>query len=74
MDKLKELMEQRQKLIERIMHLENDLRKSMDQDPEANALDEENREFLKGLYRVEKENLAKLDADINKQQFSNIGM
>ncbi len=66
MDKLKELIEQRQKLSERIKHLENDLRKSMDQDPEANALDEKNIEFLKGLYQVERENLAKLDADISK--------
>ncbi|MGZ3789232.1 MAG: hypothetical protein ACXVLQ_11955 [Bacteriovorax sp.] len=66
MDKLIELIGQRQKLRERIKHLENDLTKSMDQDPEANALDEKDREFLQGLYRVERENLAKLDADINK--------
>ncbi|MGZ3596397.1 MAG: hypothetical protein ACXWMS_00845 [Syntrophales bacterium] len=66
MDKLIELIGQRQKLRERIKHLENDLKKSMDQDPEANALDEKDREFLQGLYRVERENLAKLDADINK--------
>lgn len=66
MDKLKELIEQRRKLQERIKQLENDLRKSLDQDPEANALEEKNREFLNGLYRVEKENLAKLDADISK--------
>jgi RNA polymerase-binding transcription factor DksA len=66
MEKKADLLEQRKKLRERIKHLENDLKKSLDQDPDANALDEENREFLENLYKVEKENLVKLDADIER--------
>lgn len=66
MNKLKKLIEERRKLQDRIKRLENDLKKPMDQDPEANALDEGNLDFLKDLYKVEKENLEKLDADISK--------
>ena len=66
MDKLKDLEEQRRKLEGRIKQLENELKKPLKNDYEANALEEENREVLNSLYRVEKENLAKINADINK--------
>lgn len=66
MDKLKKLTERRRELKERIKHLENDLKKPLNHDLEANALEEEDREFLNGLYRIEKENLAQLEAEIIK--------
>lgn len=56
MDKLIRLIEDRQKLREKIKHLESDLEKS---------IDEENKIVLYELYLVEKENLSKLDTEIN---------
>ncbi|MBC7537356.1 MAG: hypothetical protein H7281_00940 [Bacteriovorax sp.] len=66
MDKLKDLIEQRQKLEERIKQLENELKKPLTNDSEENAVEEDNREVLYSLYQVEKENLARVDADINE--------
>jgi cell division protein FtsB len=66
MDKLKDLVEQRQKLEERIKQLENELKKPLTNDSEENAVEEDNREVLYSLYQVEKENLARVDADINE--------
>lgn len=66
MDKLKDLKEQRRKLEDRIKRLEEELKKPLTSDLEDDAIEEENREVLYGLYQVEKENLAKVDADISE--------
>jgi hypothetical protein len=44
----------------RIKKIENDLKKPLDGDLEQNAQDEENREILNRLYRVETENLSRI--------------
>ena len=64
MDKLKDLKDQRRRLKERIKEIEDELKKPMSLDAEEDALEEKNREILYSLYQVEKENLARIDADI----------
>jgi chaperonin cofactor prefoldin len=68
MDKLKDLIEQRQKLEERIKQLESELKKPLTADSEESAVEEDGREVLYSLYQVEKENLARITADINEGQ------
>jgi DNA-binding transcriptional regulator GbsR (MarR family) len=64
MTQLSVLNEKREKLITKIGELEFDLKKSLRKDEDDNALDEEHREILNGVYKVEKENLKNLDAEI----------
>lgn len=64
MTQLSILNEKREKLVTKISELEFDLKKSLRKDEDDNALDEENREILNGVYSVEKENLKNLDAEI----------
>lgn len=66
MDKIQQLREQRKRLENRIKQLESELKKPMSQDTEEDALEENNREVIYGLYQVEKENLARLDAEIRE--------
>ncbi|MDD4974568.1 MAG: hypothetical protein PHY93_09480 [Bacteriovorax sp.] len=68
MDKLKDLIEQRQKLEERIKQLESELKKPLTADSEESAVEEDNREIIYGLYQVEKENLDRVNADINESK------
>lgn len=68
--KLKELNLKRQELLLKINQLESDLKKPLKMDLDANALEEENREILNGLYRIEKENLQRIDAEIESIHFS----
>jgi RNA polymerase-binding transcription factor DksA len=70
MDSLEDLKKKRLKLEERIEHLEDELKKPLKMDPDANALGEENREVLNSLYQVEKENLIKINNDIKKIDLS----
>lgn len=64
MDKLSDLKEQRLKLEKRIAQLENELKQPLTKDLEEDAIEEENREVVYKLYQVEKENLARIDAEI----------
>lgn len=61
---LEKLTEKRQSIVRKILQLENDLKKPLKMDQEANAREEGNRERLNGVYRVEKNNLDRLDAEI----------
>lgn len=65
---IKKLVEKRQKLVKKILQLEGDLKKPLKMDQDANAQEEGNRERLNGIYRVEKENLDKLDAEIESSK------
>lgn len=64
MKTLEELKEERNKLEERIRHLERDLKTPRSQDPDEDAVEAKNRDILYGLYNVEKQNLARMEAEI----------
>lgn len=49
---------------ERILKYENELKQPLKRDLDDNAVEEGNREIIYGLYKVEKENLLKIEADI----------
>ena len=53
-----------QQIRERISKYENDLKQPLKRDLDDNAVEEGNREIVYGLYKVEKENLMKIEADI----------
>lgn len=53
-----------QQIRERILKYENDLKQPLKRDLDDNAVEEGNREIVYGLYKVEKENLMKIEADI----------
>ncbi len=53
-----------QQIRERILKYENDLKQPLKRDLDDNAVEEGNREIIYGLYKVEKENLMKIEADI----------
>jgi hypothetical protein len=61
---LEKLKEKRQKILMKILQIESDLKKPLKTDLDDNAQEEANREILNGIYKVEKENLDKLDAEI----------
>lgn len=67
MDKISKLREERRKLEERIRRIEGELKKPLTNDMEEDAMDEDRREVLYGLYQVEKENLNRLDAEIYEE-------
>lgn len=69
MDKLKDLQEQSEKIKERIKKIEQELRQPMKTNPDDSAVEEGSREVTYQLYKVEKENLARIEADISS--FSN---
>lgn len=49
---------------ERLLKYENDLKQPMKRDLDDNAVEESSREIIYGLYKVEKENLLKIEEDI----------
>lgn len=65
MDKLKELKEKSLELEKKIKKLESDLKIPLKKDLDENALGEENREVLLGIYKVEKENLDRIKKEIS---------
>ena len=66
MDKLEDLRIKHQKIIERILKFEEDLKQPLLRDLEDNAVEEGSREIIYGLYKIEKANLAKIEADIRE--------
>lgn len=55
-----------QQIRERILKYEDDLKQPLKRDLDDNAVEESNREIIYGLYKVEKENLMKVEADIQE--------
>lgn len=68
MTTLEDLKEQYQKLEERIKRLETDLKSPLSKEADEDALETKNREVLYGLYKVEKQNLARLEAQIRESR------
>lgn len=66
MDTLKNLQEKSQRIRERILKFENDLKQPLVIDLEDNAVEEGSREILYSLYQVEKANLEKIESDIKE--------
>lgn len=64
MDTLKDLKIKGQKIRERIEQIEQELRQPLMANPDDSAAEEGAREVTYRLYQVEKENLAKIEADI----------
>lgn len=64
MDTIETLRIKSQKIRERIQHIEEELRQPLVTNPEDSAAEEGTREVTYRLYQVEKENLAKIEADI----------
>jgi RNA polymerase-binding transcription factor DksA len=65
-DQLEDLRKQFRNIQERVLKYENELRQPLAKDLEESAVDESSREILYGLYKVEKENLAKLESEIRE--------
>lgn len=66
MDTLKDLKIKSQKIRERIREIELELKQPMKTNPDDSAVEEGSREVTYRLYQVEKENLAKIEADISE--------
>lgn len=64
MDTLQELRLKSHNIRERILKIEAELKQPMETNPDDGAVEEGSREVTYRLYQVEKENLAKLEADI----------
>lgn len=64
MDTLQELRVKSQNIRERILKIEEELRQPLESNPEESAIEEGSREVTYRLYQLEKENLAKIEADI----------
>lgn len=64
MNRLEELRIKGQNIRERILKIEDELRQPMKTNPDDSAIEEGSREVTYRLYQVEKENLAKIEADI----------
>lgn len=64
MEKLEALEEKRKTIIDRIRSLERDLKTPLSKDPDEDAVETKNRDILYSLYRVEKQNLARIEAEI----------
>lgn len=64
MDTLENLRIKSQKIRERIEEIELELRQPLVTNPDDGATEEGSREVTYRLYQVEKENLAKIEADI----------
>jgi hypothetical protein len=61
---LEKLHEKRQEILKKILQIESDLKKPLKMDLDDNAQEEGNREILNGIYKVEKDNLDKIDKEI----------
>lgn len=66
MDTLEDLRIKSQKIRERIEQIELELRQPLMTNPDDSAAEEGTREVTYRLYQVEKENLAKIEADISE--------
>ena len=66
MKTLEDLRIERNKLEERIRHLERDLKTPRSNDPDEDAVEAKNRDILYSLYQVEKQNLSRMDAEIRQ--------
>lgn len=66
MDTLEDLRIKSQKIRERIQKIEMELRQPLMTNPDDSAAEEGSREVTYRLYQVEKENLAKIEADISE--------
>jgi predicted nucleic acid-binding Zn-ribbon protein len=66
MNELQDLKEKHRKLEIRLKEIEDKLRKPLKKDPDANAIEERDREVLNRVYQIEKDNLARIDAKIGK--------
>ncbi len=64
MNTLEELRVKSEEIRERILKIEDELRQPMKANPDDSAIEEGSREVTYRLYQVEKENLAKIEADI----------
>ncbi len=64
MNTLQELRIKSQNIRARILKIEDELKQPMEANPDDGAVEEGSREVTYRLYQVEKENLAKLEADI----------
>lgn len=64
MDTLSELRNKSEKIRERILRIEDELKQPLKTNPDDSAIEEGSREVTYRLYQVEKENLAKIEADI----------
>ncbi len=60
---LREKYENTQK---RVLKYESDLKKPLEKDEEDNAVDESAREVLNGLYKIEKQNLLKIETALKE--------
>ncbi len=67
MDKIIELRNHWQKIRERITQLEFELKKPLSNDFEEDAQEEQRREVIYGIYQVEKQNLARIEAEIREE-------
>jgi hypothetical protein len=65
-NQLEDLRKQYDRMQMRILKYENDLKQPLAKDEDESATEEANREVLYGLYKVEKENLARLELDIKE--------
>lgn len=66
MDTLENLKIKSQKIRERILEIESELRQPLVRNPDDSAAEEGTREVTYRLYQVEKENLAKIESDISE--------
>lgn len=64
LNELEVLRDKSQKIRERILRLEEELRQPLKTNPEDSAMEEGAREVTYRLYQVEKENLKQIEADI----------
>ena len=68
---IKKLLETRQNILIKVLELENELKRPLKMDQDANAQEEGHRESLNGIYKIEKTNLEKLDAEIKSFRSQN---
>jgi hypothetical protein len=68
MKTLADLIEHRTQLSERLNRIRKELRSPLDQDSSEQAIDLENRDVLTELERVESQNLARLEIEIQRFQ------
>jgi hypothetical protein len=68
MKTLADLIEQRTQLSERLNRIRKELRSPLDQDSSEQAIDLENRDVLTELERVESQNLARVEIEIQRFQ------
>lgn len=63
---INELRTQGERIRERILRIEEELKQPLMRNPDDSAAEEGTREVTYRLYQVEKENLARIEADIQE--------